>query len=120
MNPTVTETKRPSAAPNLQAPMRLSKPQRYALALLSVVLALGGALLLEQGPARNVEIPLFLFALAVTAWYGGTGPAVLALVLSTLSFDYFFTEPRYTLAISLPDFPYFVVFALFASLVTWF
>src|SRR5689334_14592899 len=98
----------------------LSAIQRYGLALLSVAVALGGALSTQHFPIRSVEIPFFLFALTVSAWYGGSGPAVLALLLSTIAFDYFFTEPLHTLFISLSDLPYFIVFALFASLVTWF
>ena len=54
------------------------------------------------------------------AWYGGPGPALLAFLLASLGFDYFFTEPLYTLYISLSDIPYFLFFALFAALVTWF
>jgi PAS domain S-box-containing protein len=94
--------------------------QRYVLAVLAVLLALGGALLIEHFHMRDVEIPLFLFAVAVSAWYGGAGPAGLALLLSTMAFDYFFTEPLHTLYISGSDLPYFLVFASFASLVTWF
>jgi len=88
--------------------------------VLCVAMALGGALYTQHFAVRSVEIPFFLFALAVSAWYGGPGPAVLALLLSTIAFDYFFTEPLHTLIISLSDLPYFIVFALFASLVTWF
>ena len=33
---------------------------------------------------RGVEYPLFLFAIAVTVWYAGVGPAILAVVLSSL------------------------------------
>ncbi len=69
---------------------------------------------------RNVEVPLFLFAVALTAWYGGAGPAVVALLVSCISFDYFFVEPLHTVYISHADLPYFIVFAAFASLVTWF
>jgi len=101
-------------------PKSLSTIQGYGLAVLSVSLALGGALLLGRFTFRDVEVPLFLFALAVAAWYGGTGAAVLALLLSCLSFDYFFVEPLHTLYISGSDLPYFIVFALFALLVTWF
>ena len=101
-------------------PISLSAIQRYGLAVLSVSLALGGALLLERFSIRSVEIPLFLFAVAITAWYGGAGAAVLALLLATIGFDYFFTEPLHTIYISATDIPYFVVFAVFASLVTWF
>jgi PAS domain S-box-containing protein len=103
-----------------QSPKPLTTMQRYGLAVFSVFVALGGALLLERFPFRDVEVPLFLFAVAVAAWYGGAGPAVLALLLSCVSFDYFFVEPLYTLDISRSDLPYFVVFASFASLVTWF
>jgi hypothetical protein len=54
--------------------LRLSAIQRYGLAVLSVSLALGGALFVERFHVREVEIPLFLFAIAISAWYGGTGP----------------------------------------------
>lgn len=93
---------------------------RYGLAVLSVSVALGGALLLGNFHFRDVELPLFLFAVAVTAWYGGAGAAVLALLLSGLIFDYFFIEPLFTLNISPADIPYYLVFASFASLITWF
>jgi PAS domain S-box-containing protein len=94
--------------------------QRYGLAILCVSIALGGALLVDRYGFRDVEVPLFLFAVAVAAWYGGTGAAVLALLLSCLSFDYFFTAPVYTLDVSLSDLPYFIAFVSFALLVSWF
>jgi PAS domain S-box-containing protein len=108
----------------VQRKPRLTKPlstiRRYGLAVLSVSAALGGALLLERFYFRDVEVPLFLFAVAVAAWYGGAGAAVLALLLSCVSFDYFFIKPLYTLDISPSDIPYYIVFTSFASLVTWF
>jgi light-regulated signal transduction histidine kinase (bacteriophytochrome) len=67
-----------------------------------------------------VEAPLLLFAVAMSAWYGGLGAAVLAWALSCIGFDYFFVEPLYTIAIAPSELPYFAVFALFAGLVTWF
>ena len=78
--------------------------------MLSVSVALGGALLLDRLHFRGLVSP-FLLTLAVAAWYGGTGPAVLALVLSCISFAYFFLGPFHTLLIA---------FASFASLVIWF
>ena len=65
----------------------------YGLAVVSVVIALGLALLTQLQTVHNLEFPLFLMAIAVTVWYAGTGPGVLAGVLSGLSFDYFFTPP---------------------------
>ena len=94
--------------------------QKYGLAVLSVSVALGGALLIEFMHMRDVEVPLFLFAVAISAWYGGVGAAVLALVLSCLTFDYFFVEPVHSVYISGSDLPYFVIFSTFATLVTWF
>jgi signal transduction histidine kinase len=84
---------------------------RYGLAVLSVSAAVGGALLIERLQLRNIT--LFLFAIAVAAWYGGTGAAVLALLLSCISFAYFFVEPSHSI-------PYFILFASFALLVSWF
>jgi PAS domain S-box-containing protein len=101
-------------------PPPLSVIQRYGLAVLSVSVALGGALLLERFGFRDVEVPLFLFAVALSAWYGGTGAAAVALLLSCVGFDYFFVQPIHSLDVSSSDLPYFIVFAMFASLVTWF
>jgi PAS domain S-box-containing protein len=103
-----------------QWPGPLSAIQRYSLAVLSVSAALGGSLFLGSRHVREVEVPLLVLAVAVAAWYGGAGPAALALVLSCIGFDYFFAEPLYTLDVSHKDLPYFIVFAVFASLVSWF
>ena len=77
------------------------------------------ALALEHFKFHAGFIPPFLFAVAVTAWYGGGRAAVLALLLACFSFDYFFVEPRYTLYITPSELPYFLLFGVFASLVTW-
>ncbi len=45
---------------------------------------------------------------------------MLAVVLASLCFDYFFVEPLYTFYIEPSELPYFVIFALFAVLVSWF
>ena len=67
-----------------------------------------------------MEFPLFLFAIAVSVWYAGLWPGVLAVVLSSLAFNYYFTEPLYTFYVARVDVPYYAVFLLFASLLTWF
>ena len=107
-------------AGNLQLTTLFPASFGYALALFSVAVALGGALLLQRYSIRGVEFPLFLFAIALTVWYAGLGPAILTLVLSSLAFDYFFTEPFHTLYVTASDLPYYIVFILFASLITWF
>jgi PAS domain S-box-containing protein len=93
---------------------------RYGLAGLSVAIALGTALLLERFHFRNVADPLFLFAIALTVWYAGVGPAMLAVVLSGLADTYFFIEPVYSIYITRNDLPHFTIFLLFASLLTGF
>ena len=93
---------------------------RYGLAVGSVALGTLAAFLLDRYQFRGVEYPLFLFAIAVTVWYAGVGPAILAVVLSSLSFNYLFTEPRYSLYVAPGDIPYYLIFILFACLLTWF
>jgi PAS domain S-box-containing protein len=94
--------------------------QRYGLAISSVAVAFGISFSLYNNKFEGVEFPVFLIAVAVTVWYAGLGPAIVALVLASLTFNYFFTEPRFTFYVNRADFPYYVVFILFALLITWF
>src|SRR5215469_18579211 len=87
MNLANSAVPRTMARGNARSLQPLSKIQRYGLAVLSVSVALGGALLLDRLHFRGLVSP-FLLALAVAAWYGGTGPAVLALLVSCISFAY--------------------------------
>ena len=118
MNRSSSEVKPPVLQRKPQSPRLVSTIQRYGLAVLCVALALGAALWVQQFNFRDVEAPLFLFAVAVAALYGGAGAAVLALLLSCITFAYFFAEPRYSFDIS-GDVPYLIVFASFAVLVRW-
>jgi len=93
---------------------------RYSLAALSVAVALGAALLLDHLGFRDATVPLFICASAISSWYGGQGAAVLAVVLCSLAFDYFFVPPLYSLYIAASELPYFAIFALFTLLVSWF
>ena len=108
------------ARSNLELQIARSPVLRYGLAVFSVSVALGGSLLLERFQFRNVADPLFSFAIAITVWYAGIGPAILAVVLSGLADTFFFIEPIYTLYITRDDLPHFVIFVLFASLLTGF
>jgi K+-sensing histidine kinase KdpD len=114
------QARRTMARSNLELQLARSPFIRYGLAALAVTMALGGALLLERFHFRNVADPLFLFAIAIAVWYAGTGPAILAVVLSGLSDTFFFIEPLYTLYITRDDLPHLVIFVLFASLLTGF
>src|SRR5712664_1277091 len=92
----------------------------YGTAVASVAVALGAALLLERSGVPRMELPIFLFEIAVVVWYLGVGPAVLAVVASSLVFNYFFTEPRYSFYVYTIDLAHYVVFVLFAVLLIWF
>ena len=102
------------------APRRWAPPARYGLAVLSVGAALGLALILEHFHFRDGAVPLLLFACAISAWYGGQGPALLASVLSTAVFYWYFIEPVRTPYIDPSEIPFFVIFVAFASLISWF
>lgn len=92
----------------------------YCLAGLSVAVALGVALLLQQYNFRGVADPLLLLAIAITVWYAGLGPAILTVVLAGMADEYFFIEPLYSFSITRAEIPHLVIFVLFASLLTWF
>ena len=66
---------------------------RYACAIVSVVLATWARLLLHPVVGDHTRYATFLLAVLVTAWYGGGRPALLALILSVLSTDYFVIPP---------------------------
>ncbi|MGD1092925.1 MAG: ATP-binding protein [Bryobacteraceae bacterium] len=105
---------------NPRMPKALSSIKQYGLAVLSVAVALGGSLLLNRYTFRGFADPLFWIAIAITGWYTGPGPTILALVSSFLLVDYFFIEPIYSFSMTSEDIPHFLIFVMFASLVSRF
>src|ERR1700688_3873598 len=90
---------------------RLSIALRYGLALLSVSAALG---LAQTFLHFHLPLPFAAFALsaiAITFWYGGTGPGILAAVLASLVRTYFFESEANAVSRLLYDLV-FLVFAL--------
>src|SRR5262249_40877757 len=65
----------------------------------------------------KVELPIYLMAVGAAVWYAGVGPGAAAVVLATLSFDFFFTLPLYSFAIRAEDQGYFVLFVIFAIMI---
>jgi signal transduction histidine kinase len=92
----------------------------YGFAVVSVALALGIAFAFQHFQFRDVELPVLSVAIAFTTWYAGIGPSVLAVLLSSIAFDYFFLEPLYSLDISARDLPYFFIFLGWAAIVASF
>src|SRR4030081_296930 len=115
----VSEARRPTVVTKSQLRESLPAIQSYGLAVLSVCVALGIGLLASSYGFRGVELPLYLLATAITAWYAGSGPSAVAVVLSILSFDYCFVEPRYSFYFTVSEIPYLIVCTAFASLVAW-
>jgi signal transduction histidine kinase len=93
---------------------------RYGFSAVSVAIALGVAFALQHYQFRDVELPVLTVAIAFTTWYAGAGPSVLAVLLSSACFDYFFTEPFYSFGISTRDLPYFLIFVAWAAIVASF
>jgi PAS domain S-box-containing protein len=83
---------------------------RYGIAVLLVLTAL----ILAKWPALHLDespLALFVFVVLISAWVGGTAPGLLAAVLSTLVFDYYFLTPIHSLAVKPGAIPRFVGFA---------
>jgi len=81
-----------------------SQKLRYSVAVLAVLLALGLMLWLDPWLGMT-QSPFLMFfgAVMVSGWYGGIKPGVLATFLSALLSNYFFIDPKYSLALALPS-----------------
>lgn len=93
----------------------------YALAPSSVAAALIFSLVVRRH--FHLQYPLawfFLAAVVVSVWYGGTGPGLVALILSTLAIDYFFFPPLYTWALNPAEARYLILFFVGSLLTIWF
>jgi PAS domain S-box-containing protein len=67
---------------------------RYAVAALSVVLAISVKLLIDPLVVQETPFLLIFGAIMVSAWFGGLGPGLAATALSAAATDYFFLPPK--------------------------
>jgi len=118
--PTLVGVKRTLTGWNQELQRIRSPILSYGLSVVCVAIALGLALTLQYYDFRDVELPVLSLAVGITTWYAGIGPSVLAILLSTIFFNYFFTEPLYTFYVSTRDIPYFLSFLVWAAVVAWF
>jgi len=100
--------------------LRLMRLRQYAIAILCVGVALGASLVLEHFHFRGPSAMLLLFAVAISSWFGGPGPSLLAFILSTIGFYWYFVEPVRTIYIYRSEIPVFIIFTAFAALLSWF
>ena len=87
---------------------------RYGLAVVSVAAALGLARTFLYFHLPQPFTAFALSAIAITFWYGGTGPGILAALLSAIVRTYFFEPETDTISRALYD----LVFLIFALLMT--
>lgn len=107
----------------------------YSLAVFSV-----GAALAVKLTALHFNFPYpvsssFLAAIAIVFWFGGTGPGIVAVLLSSLAFGYFVVPDQIDYRVALRDesmksvysspgirshLPYFLYFVVVALLMSWF
>jgi len=88
----------------------------YGAALVSVSIAL----LISHWPFLHLEsapVSLFLCAVILSAWWGGIGPSLLAIILSAVAFYYSFLPPVDSLAAKPDQIPRFLIFIVSAVFV---
>ncbi|MDB5578877.1 MAG: sensor histidine kinase [Bradyrhizobium sp.] len=105
---------------NLERRLDGSPFLRYGFSVVSVAIALGASFAVRHYGLRYAELPLLTLAIAFTSWYAGVGPSVLAVLSSCLVFDYFFTDPIFSLDISREDLAYYFIFVAWAVIVASF
>jgi PAS domain S-box-containing protein len=81
---------------NLRSPSPLL---RYGLAVAAVILAILARQLLDPWVEDRLPFAFQYVALAFAAWYGGFGPAVVALLVGALGTRYFILLPRGSFAL---------------------
>jgi hypothetical protein len=99
-----------SGTGRIRGEARRDRIVRYAAAVLVMVVAFGIAIVDRPHVGGAVYAPLFA-GLAVCVWLGGTGPALLALVLAVPLSRYLLVEPLYSFDVGHDAFAW-VVFAI--------
>jgi len=97
---------------------RVSHPiWQYALAVASVAVALGITGVLE--PRTTLRTPLFYIAIIISGWFGGMGPGLLSVVLSTLAIGYYFAPGQQPPVSNLDSRPFLLLFSLSGLIACW-
>src|ERR1700757_1500630 len=99
-----TETQ--TRAAKVPAPRHLSGRIifRYGMALGSVTAAAALGVLADRYDLHESVFTLFVLAVALTSWYAGVWPAVVAFGFGVLAFNYYFTGPSYGISFTREDF----------------
>jgi signal transduction histidine kinase len=90
----------------------------YAVAALSV----GTVVLLKETTLSQRVLdgtPLLLAAIGITAWFGGLGPGLFAMLLATVAVDYYFVPPIDTWGLGRKDLTSLAMFVVSALFFVW-
>jgi PAS domain S-box-containing protein len=102
-------------------PRRWLKPptiSHYAMAALSVALAIIAVELITRLLHAEPIASMMLCAVIFAAWYGGFGPALLAITLALLAFHYYLVPPinsfvwKHDLSVGISEVPRLVLFSI--------
>jgi PAS domain S-box-containing protein len=101
-------------------PRSLHLVRIYGIAVLSTAAA---TVLGQLAPLhlQSAPVSLFLCAVMISGWFGGTRPGLFAAALSSLAFDYYFVYPLHSLAVKPGEIPRVVIFVIstvFVAVVT--
>jgi DNA-binding NtrC family response regulator/PAS domain-containing protein len=90
---------------------------RYGLAIVSVASAVVTVFILQRFRVRDPFALVLLSAFSITVWYGGSGPGILAFLLSIFGLSFFLHSPDGWPHIILYDIPTYCIFILSSFLV---
>ena len=115
-------TKTQIPAVKTAAPLQLFERTifRYGLAVGSVAAATALGFLAVRFDLHESVFTFFVLAVALTSWYAGVWPAIVAFGFGAIVFNFNFTPPLYTISFTREDFAYSSVFALLSGLLIWF
>src|SRR5216684_384295 len=90
---------------------------RYGAAVILVAVALGTALILRHDNLPHPFTSFSFAAIAITFWCAGTGPGLLALLLSYLALSDLFVPVK---ILGSSSESYLVIYGIFGAAVSWF
>ncbi len=90
---------------------------QYGFAVMSVIVALVITNSLER--YTTLRTPLFYIAIIISAWFGGMGPGLLVVALSTLLVGYYFAPGNQMPTLGVDNRPFIFLFSLSALLAFW-
>lgn len=92
---------------------------RYAIAVVSIVVALAASNAAVAFLHIEPFVSLFLCAIMVAAWFGGFGPGLLATAIAFFIFGFYLVPPVDSFTVDPKEFPRLALFLAVALFVTW-